>query len=211
MGRFDVFKSLARSAARSAKTRLRPDQLRQEVERRLQSLAMPRGALSDTDLTIAVGRAPGVVSATVQVEVGALAVQLTDERGRDLSLRLLPTGTSFAPHGAKEITFAVEPPEHAAVPIVSDVVAAVGGAIAAAVWGPVLRLAVQRDSGPSVAGFGAFVHRDGSRLTADLRTVPAVRATSSHRMAAALIDAIELGAMKAQPGALKLEISAYGL
>lgn len=211
MGRLDVLKSLARSAARSAKAQLRPDLLQREVAQRLQSLVMPRAELSDAALTIAVGGAGGVESATVQLEMGALAVQLRDDRGRDLSVRLVPAECSFAPRGAKEISFRVEPAEQAAAPMVSDVVAALAAAIADAVWGPVLRLSTRGQVDGNAGDFGAFVHRDGNRLTADLRTVAAVRATASNRVATALLDAVVLDAMQAHPGALKLEVSAYGL
>lgn len=207
MGRFDVLKSLARSAARSARAQLTPDQLKGELADRLRGLGVPRGALTDTELTIAVGRAQGVVSATVQIEYGALTVQLTDDAGRDLSVRLMPVGSSFAPHGAKEVSFQAEPAERAADPRTTEVVAALAGAIAAAIWGPILRLGPTGDR----AHFGTFVHRDGDLLTADLRTVPAVRAIASSRLPAALLDAVVLQSIQALPGTLKLELSAYGL
>lgn len=207
MGRLDVLKSLARSAARSAAARVGGADLREQLQERLGAFPLMRGSVSAAELTKALTRAAGVSAATLRVEADGIAIQVTDERDRDVSLRLIPVGASFAPRGAKEVAFRVDPPELAATPLCAELVGALASAIAHALWGPVLRAGM----GANTREHNAFVHRNGPILTADLRTVPEVRAVMGQRLQATLLDALQLQSLETTPGQLKLRLGLHGM
>ena len=209
MARLDFLKSLARSAARSASDRLGASDLAEILRRRLGALSLLQTTLDDAQLTRAVGRSAGVAAATVQIDSGRLRVQVTDDAGRDTSMTLRPGNVSFAPHGAKEVSFAVEPPELADGALAVDIVGAIAAEVARTLWGPFL--AGARRSSARRHTHSAFVHRAGATLTADLRTVPEVRAILSQRLPAALLDALRLEGLQATPGVLRLQLGLHGL
>jgi hypothetical protein len=102
----------------------------------------------------------------------------------------------FAPRGAKEISFDVEPPDAHDVSIVS----ALAGCIAKATW-PMIAPTGSIDVG------GAIVERDKpGRLRVDLRSVPAVRRFASTQTAAMIFDVLELESLRVEPGALALKL-----
>ncbi|MDD9944267.1 MAG: hypothetical protein OXU20_24705 [Myxococcales bacterium] len=207
MARFDFLKSLARSAARSASGRLGATQLTEHLRRRVEKLSLLQTSLSDAQLTRAVGRSMGVAAATVRIDGGGVRVQVTDEAGRDTSMTLWPGKVSFAPQGAKEVSFSVEPPELAERSVAIDIVGAIAGEVARTLWGPFLAGAQRR--GNRRNSHATFVHRAGPLLTADLRSVPEVRAVLGQRLPATLLDALRLEALHTMPGALRLQLGLH--
>lgn len=199
MGRLDVLRSLVREAARKGGARLGTSDLGVRLERLVSHAVAGRLDLTDAELTGAVAHVPGIAAATVASETGALHVDVALDDGRALRARFTPYAVKFAPAGAKELAFLVDPPEAAEDPRMRDVFAAVAGAVARALWRPVLRGAA--DAGPS-----AFVTRDGASLVLDLRTVPEVRAARRTRLGAAVIETVMLRSVEVRPGALTLRL-----
>lgn len=167
----------------------------------IDDLTKQRISLRASTLTSVVAHLPGVSSASVTVSDGAIHIDVAfDDDGAFLQARLVPTRIRFAPRGAKEIGFRIEPRERAFSPRITDVVSAIGGAIAGALW-PVGLGGPARDLG------GAIVDRDGpDGFTVDLRTAPAIRALESRGGAGLVLEIIELGELTAVDGALVLQL-----
>lgn len=204
MGRLDIMKSLLRSAAREASSRIDKLELGSALRDFVDQAVMRRITLDEQRLTVAVGRIPSIASATVAVSPDGVAVQVIDTSGNEISVTFRPQKISFAPRGAKEITFRVDPPEAAELPRSVEVFGAIASEVARALWGPFLprRTATQHQ---------VFVHQQGALLSADLRTVPEVRAALSQRVTAAMLDILRLKGITLLPGRLELEAGLEGM
>lgn len=198
--RVDLLKSLLRAAASRAGSELRRVAPLGAVRRALADALAQRAAIGDDTLTAAVAHADGVRAASVTARGGAIQFDVVFADARQLAAALVPLEPRFAPRGAKELRFRVEPPEAARDPRVAGVAAAVAGAVARALWG--VLVAGRDDAG------AAIVDREGDELRVDLRTVPAVRRrVESRAPLGAVIDVMGLGALRAEDGRLTLELS----
>jgi hypothetical protein len=116
--------------------------------------------------------------------------------GHEVHFSLAPVAVRFAPRGAKEISFDVEPPgtfDH-------SIVGSLAACIARATW-PMILPPDARDVG------SAIVERESpERIRVDLRTVPAVRRFASRGTAAMVFDVLELESIRVEPGALALKL-----
>lgn len=169
MSRFDVLKSLVRSAARASGERLSKVGRVEDFRKVLSDLRGRRIAITEVMMTRAINHGVrGVEAATVSLREGRARIDLAYEDAEPLGFALICDEARFAPRGAKEVIFAIEPSELVGDRRVREVVGAVAAGIARALWGPMM--------GPAVDGEEAFVEREGARLRADLRSVPAVRA-----------------------------------
>ena len=196
----DLFRSLVRSAADEAKKRALNVGGLGKLRESLNELVQQRLHIPASTLTSVVAHLPGVVSASVTVTTAAIAVDVDFDDGRILDARLIPTRIRFAPRGAKEISFRVEPVERSRTPGLIDVISALSGAIATTLW-PLARGAEGRDLA------GAVVERDGpDAFTVDLRTVPRVRAMESTGAAALVTEVVGLGELLLRDGALVLQL-----
>ena len=196
----DLFRSLVRNAADLATSSVEKLGPVARVREALDDLVHERIHIKQGRLTSAIAHLPGVESAQVSARKGSLFVDVTYERGDHLQAVFTPEWVRFAPRGAKEIAFRVEPELQAGSHRVIDIASAIGGTIALAIW-PIVRDASQRDVS------GAIVDRDGpTRLCVDLRTVPAVRAFEQRGQAAMLLEVLELGALEVVPGSLELTL-----
>ena len=204
MGHLDVVKSLLRSAAQSAAEPIHRSGLQTALRRRLAPFSFLNTEVTEQQLTRAVGRLPGVAAATVRIARGTIAVQLETNDSQSHAVMLVPERTSFAPRGAKEITFKAVPADMAASSKTADVCSAIASEVARALWHPLLRA---QPNSPHLA----FVHRNGALLTADLRTVPEVRALSHKPLAANIIDALALIGIEPQEGSLRLRLGVAGM
>ena len=182
MGRSDVLKSLLRSTANSAVTSLVHSPLTGRIQRLIAAASFGRATVSDAQLTRTVARVPHVAAATVTTTADCLRVDAGFEDGSQLSMAIYPAGLSFAPGGAKELAFAVQPREVAHLSQCRDVIAAVAGELARSLWKPALVGAPRSDQ-------LAFVTFDADRLVVDLRSVPDVRWALAQSTRAALIEA----------------------
>jgi hypothetical protein len=200
MSRFDVMKSLLRSAARAATDQLRRLDLPEPMRRALADLLSRSLTLRDGQLTAAMGRLPALSAVGICVKPGSIQIDASLNDGSPLQVCLVPQGITFAPGGAKDVSFRVQPPEAAAERAVCDVVGAIASEVARAVWGPLLLA-----SGPDADW--AFVERDGDVLRVDLRTVPAVRKALARAPMAAVMEALTVSAMVAEPSQLRLTLA----
>lgn len=203
MGRLDVLRSLLHGAARNVEAGLRNAPLLDQLRQNLQTATLRRAQVSDAALTAAMGSLSDVREATVMSRDERLRLQLGFEDGRDLSLTLRPWTIKFAPRGAKEIAFRVQPAEAAVDARTVEVFAALASEIAFALWGPFLKKAAP-------AGHSAFVHRDGDILSVDLRTVPRVRDALANPMLQSLMDVLKPTRMRVEPTGLCLDLGVEG-
>jgi hypothetical protein len=200
MNRFDVMRSLLRSAARTATDQLRRFDLPKPMRRAFADLVARSLTLQDGQLTAAVGRLPALSAVGIYVKPGSIQVDASLNDGSPLQVCLLPLGIAFAPGGAKDVSFRVQPPEAIEERAVREVAGAIASELARAVWGPFLS--------PNRADADwAFVERDGNVLRVDLRTVPAVRTAMARAPMAMVMEALTVSSMTAEPGQLRLTLA----
>lgn len=169
MSRFDVLRSLVRSAAQAGRERLSKLDSVTGVREAIEEIRARRITLSEAALTRAISDGMRDVSAvTVSLRDGRASVDLGFEDGQAVVFAFVPEQARFAPRGAKEVIFRVEPAEAVQNVRVREAVGAVAAGIARALWGPILGERRREEA--------AFVEREGGQLRADLRSVPAVRA-----------------------------------
>jgi hypothetical protein len=194
--RFDIVRSLVRAAADRAVDRLANTRVAAATKQLVERLAKQRWRLSDETLTAAAAHAQGVDSAMVACHSGRLFVDASMTSGREVQFSLIPISVRFAPRGAKEISFDVDPPDAHD----SSIVGALAGCIAKATW-PMIASADAVDMG------GAIVERESrGRLRVDLRSVPAVRKFASSQTATMIFDVLELESIRVEPGGLALKL-----
>ncbi|MCA9610196.1 MAG: hypothetical protein KC619_31585 [Myxococcales bacterium] len=200
MSRFDVLKSLVRTAAKSGAERLGKMKSVNELRHALGDLRARRAALSEAALTRAITHGVADVRAvSVQLENGRAVVDVSFERGDPLVVAVIPEQTRFAPRGAKEVLFSVEPPELVADARVREIVGAFAAAIARVLWGPML--------GERKEGEHALVDREGARLRADLRTVPSVRAALEGSTLGMALDVLSIESFAIEDRVLRVTIA----
>ncbi|MGB8330688.1 MAG: hypothetical protein WCE62_11230 [Polyangiales bacterium] len=194
--RFDIVRSLVRAAADRAVDRITKTKAAAATKQLVERLLQQRWRLDDETLTAAAAHADGVDSAMVACRSGRIFVDASMTDGKEVQFTLTPRPVRFAPRGAKEISFDVEPPDAHD----SSVVGALAGCIAKATW-PMIASARSADFG------GAIVERETpGRLRIDLRSVPAVRQFASTQTAAMIFDVMELESIRVEPGALALKL-----
>ncbi len=201
MSRLDVMKSLLRSAARSATEQLKRLDLPENMRRALSDALARSLTLRDAQLTAVVGRLPALTAVTVCVKPGNVQIDASLNDGSEIQACLIPLGIAFAPGGAKDVSFRVQPPEAAAERAVCDAAGAIAAELAHAVWGPFLAL-----NRGDAEGW-AFVEREGDILRVDLRTVPAVRAAMARAPMAMIMEALTVNALVAEPGQLRMTLA----
>lgn len=206
MSRLDVLRSLLRSTARGAGATLASSPLAGAVRKLIEQSALGLGkvVVRDEQLTAAVARGEEVTAATVVSARGCLRVDVSFSDGELLRMALFPEGAAFAPLGAKELSFRVEPHELAQRMRSRDVIGAIAGEIARSLWRPALARA-PRSTEP------AFVSHDRDRLVVDLRSVPEVRWAMRQRVYSALVELLRPRALEVGEGGLTLLLALEGL
>lgn len=194
--RFDILRSWVRTAADRAVDRVAGTRVASTGKQLLERLTQQRWRLSDEMLTTAAAHAEGVDSAMVACRSGRIYIDATMTSGKEVQFSLAPGPVRFAPRGAKEISFDVEPPDAHD----SSVVGALAGCIAKATW-PMIASPDAVDVG------GAIVERETpGRLRVDLRSVPAVRSFATTQAAAMMFDVLELQSLQVESGGLALKL-----
>lgn len=193
----DLLRSWIRAAADRAAHQLSSTRVASLGREAVQRLVQRTSRITDEILTAAAAHAEGVEAAMVSCRTGRIHVHASLSSGADVSFSLAPLSVRFAPRGAKEVAFGVEPPGQSN----SSIVAALAGCIAQAAW-PMAMPQQTRDFG------GAIVERESpERVRVDLRTVPAIRRFASARGAAAMIlEMLEVESLQVEPGALSLKL-----
>lgn len=200
--RSDSFRSLIRRAGERVKDRVREQPLVAALRQIRGELGARKLGIAERELNRAALALPGVRSAGVRADEGALRVDLETDEGRTIRARLVPSTPRFAPHGAKEIVFLVVPEEAAGEPILRAFVAAIGSLLARALWGAMApTLASERDASSAVTD------RDGDELRIDLRTLPLVRAIAQTPAGTTLLDALSIDQIEATGGQMVARVS----
>ncbi len=194
--RSDYMKSLVRGFAESASKRLGTPLA--GLRKLLQAAMAQASSISDHQIVTALTRVQGVSEASAVCREDRIWVEATSSEGLVVRFSMEPTGARFAPRGAKELIFHVEPEEVATKAFARDLVAAVAALVAHTLWGPFLG----RSSAPE---YDAIAEREGKEVRVDLRSVPAVR-SAQKRGLGQLFDALELGRIEVREGSLKLHL-----
>ena len=194
--RIDIVRSLVRAAADRAIDRVKSTRMAAATMQLIERLTQRRWRLTDEALTTAAAHAEGVDSAMVACHSGRMFVDASLTNGREIQFSLTPRSVRFAPRGAKEISFDVEPPDAHD----TSIVGALAGCIAKATW-PMIAPPDAIDVG------GAIVERESpGRLRVDLRSVPAVRRFAATQAAMMIFDVLELESLRVENGALALKL-----
>ena len=158
-----------------------------------------RARISERDIARAVLRAGTVAAASVRTRDGRIEISAELESGRVVTAALVPASVTFAPRGAKEIVFAVEPAEAAGEPKLRDIVGQIAARVARVLWAPLLAAEGPEGDPP------ALVDREDGRLRVDLRTCPAVRAVRSETRLA-MLDVLGVESLLVDEQGLSLRI-----
>jgi hypothetical protein len=202
--KFDIARSLLRSAAVSARDQIKRLQFPRTVRQAVQDTIRRQVRLQDKQLTATVGRVAGISAITIAASDGRLLIDANLTDGKELIASLIPAGIVCAPGGAKDVSFQVEPASAADNGTLADIAGAIASEIARVVWGPLL---FQKNK----SMHSAFVERDGDILRVDLRTVPEVRAAMGQRATAMMIEALVVKDIVAEQGALRLTVGIQGM
>jgi hypothetical protein len=196
----DLLRSLVARAAGAADGRLAKGGPLARLREAIGQLRQRHTKIDDAAIGAAVARTAGVTQSMVQCDAGGIRVDASFADGGSFVATVIPQGVYFAARGAKEVSFRIEPPEAARGRFAADVVAAIAGAIARGLYGPMLG----RDATPEPAG---FVDREGTdAFRADLRTVPAVRKLASKGPMGLVVDVLEVSKITTEAGAVVVEI-----
>jgi hypothetical protein len=194
--RSDYMKSLVRGFAEGASKRLGTPLA--SLRKMLQTAIAQASSITDSQIAKALTRVQGVSEASAVCREERIWVEATSSAGLIVRFSMEPKAARFAPRGAKEIIFHVEPEEIAAKAFARDLVGAIAALVAHTLWGPFLG----RSTNPQ---YDAIAEREGNEVRVDLRSVPAVR-SAQHRGLGQLFDALELGRIEVREGSLKLHL-----
>ena len=194
--RSDFLRSLVRGFAEGAGRRLGLPLT--NLQKLFREAVLQASSVSDRQITKALTRVASVREASAVCRDERIWIEATFEDGESVQLSVAPLGARFAPRGAKEVLFHVEPEGMAGRARARDLVGAIAALIAHALWAPFFG----RLLNPS---FDAIAERDGSEVRVDLRSVPAVRAAHKKGLSQ-LFDMLELGGVGVVDGALRLQI-----
>lgn len=200
--RIDRFRMLVKTAAHRAGHTIGQAQPISALRSVLQELRDRRVRIPERQLARAVLRAGTVATASVRTRPGRIEIEAELESGRAVHVALLPLGAHFAPRGAKEIVFAVEPAEAANDSKVRDFVGMIAAQIARVIWGPFLPVS------EGAVDDAALVDREKDHLRVDLRTCPSVLAATKGMPALALVmDALRIERMDVDEQGLSVRIA----
>jgi hypothetical protein len=194
--RSDFVRSLVRGLAEGAGKRLGVPLT--SLARLLREAIAQASSVSDRQITKALTRIPQVREASAVCRDERIWIDATFDDGENVRLSVAPLPPRFAPRGAKELTFHIEPEPLAARAQVRDLVGAIAALVAHSLWAPFFG----RLLNPS---FDAIAERDGAQVRVDLRSVPAVRAAQQKGLGQ-LFDMLELSSLTVSEGALRLHV-----
>ena len=194
--RSDFFRSLVRGVAEGAGRRLGVPLA--SLTRLMREALAQASSVSERQIAKALTRVPDVREASAVCRDERIWIEATFDDGESVKVSVMPLAPRFAPRGAKELSFHVEPEQLAGRPHVRDLVGAIAALVAHSLWAPFFG----RLLNPS---FDAIAERDGAEVRVDLRSVPAVRAAHQKGLAQ-LFDLLELSGLTVTEGALRLHI-----
>lgn len=198
MSAIDVVRSLLRTVADRALSRAQSAPPVVAARKLIASLKEQRAIIPEGALSAVAAHADGISAATVTCRDGRIFVDATLSAGRDVHFSLIPKGVFFAPRGAKEIVFQVEPPEEAGR--ARNIISTIAGCIAQTIWPMILR-------GQTSNAEQAIVESDREgTMRVDLRTLPSVRAMMARGAQAMILDVLALDSIIPEPGQLALKL-----
>jgi hypothetical protein len=168
------------------------------LTRMLREAIAQASSVSDRQIAKALTRVPDVREASAVCRDERIWIDATFDNGENIKVSVMPLAPRFAPRGAKELSFHLEPEQMAARANVRDLVGAIAALVAHSLWAPFFG----RLLNPS---FDAIAERDGAQVRVDLRSVPAVRAAQQKGLAQ-LFDMLELSSLTVNEGALRLHV-----
>jgi hypothetical protein len=194
--RSDFVRSIVRGLAEGAGKRLGVPL--SGLAKLLREALAQASSVSDRQIAKALTRIPQVREASAVCRDERIWIDATFDDGVNVRVSVFPLPPRFAPRGAKELLFQVEPEQAAGRAQVRDLVGAIAALVAHALWAPFFG----RLLNPS---FDAIAERDGDNVRVDLRTVPAVR-TAHQKGLGQLFDMLELRGLSVSEGALRLHV-----
>lgn len=201
MSRSDLLKSWFRAGADRAAERFGDLAPVAAVRRIIREARNQQTGIDQKALSRAVAHIDGVTSASVNVRPTGIHIDASFRDGDPLACKLTPVATRFAPRGAKEVVFRVEPRDALRHRELREVTGAIAGLIAHHLWAVVLARQDESDFG------GAIVDRDGTEcLRVDLRTVPAVRSMARQRTGAMVLEVLTLHDLEPGDGVLEMKV-----
>lgn len=204
MSRRDRFRSLVRRVGDQAQKGLRSGPLA-SARKLLAEVAQRQARVPAEAITRAIAHAEGVRAASASCEGGRVRIDATFDDGTHLQIGLVPWDVRFAPRGAKEVVFRLEPKELGRDRHVPELVAAVAAVIAHTTWAMGL-------GGSAVDASGVFVDKEADDLfRVDLRSVPAVRALMNAGAVGAVVEALCIGAIRVEDGVMALTLELPGI
>lgn len=199
--RIDVLRSWLRTAAQGAGRGLKRIVPTEGLRQLAADLRRKRVSIPTARIGTALAHAPEVRSAAVLARGGKLLVDAVFSDGEALQVSFAPAAVRFAPRGAKELVFRVEPAERAAQLRVAGLASTLAGALAHELYRAGLPNADPDD--PS----GAIVDREGAdRLRIDLRTVPAVRSALGSTALAVMMEVMKIAAVYVDDHGVRIEL-----
>ncbi len=199
----DRLRSLLRGAAREVTRRAASFAPLVEARRVFGELRQGRIPVPTDSLRAQLLRVPELDSLWLDVGPEGVRVDASFTRGTSVRVTFVPVAARFAPRGAKELVFRVEPPEHASGARVADLCAALAAAVARTVWAAIL----PPDDGSAP---DAIVERDANaELRIDLRTLPAIRRLRGPQQA--VLDGMPIVGVGASENGLYLQIPVPGM
>jgi len=199
----DRLRSLLRGAAREVTRRAASFAPLAEARRVFGELRQGRIPVPAESLRTQLLRVPDLDSLWIDVTPAGVRVDASFTRGEPVRVTFVPVAARFAPRGANELVFRVEPPEHAGSARVADLCAALAAAVARAIWAPIL----PPDDGSAA---DAIVERDAdAELRVDLRSLTPLRRLRGPQQA--VLDGMPIVGVGATQGALYLQIPVPGV
>jgi len=199
----DRLRSLLRGAAREVTRRATSFAPLVEARRVFGELRQGRIPVPAESLRAQLLRVPDLDSLWIDVTPAGVRVDASFTRGEPVRVTFVPVAARFAPRGAKELVFRVEPPEHAGSARVADLCAALAAAVARAIWAPIL----PPDDGSAA---DAIVERDAdAELRVDLRSLTPLRRLRGPQQA--VLDGMPIVGVGSTQGALYLQIPVPGV
>jgi len=200
VSRIDILKSLLNSGVNTVRSQLQKIKLPENYKRALEEAIARNTRVTEQQLTHAVGSTPGIIEVTISIKPDRIGIDAHLEEDQPVQASLIPARVVFAPQGAKEVSFRVDPIQATEQIYRHEFVSAICCEIARAAWGPFL-LPYRK---PSQWG---FVERENNILRVDLRTIPEVRSALNQRFSALAIELFEIKQILLEEGALKLKMS----
>ncbi|MGF1464710.1 MAG: hypothetical protein ACFCGT_01125 [Sandaracinaceae bacterium] len=201
--RLDVWRSFLRSAADAGAGALGQLHLWKPIRRALREIRSRRARVPESVLSSLLARAPEVAESTVEIVDGRVAVATRYADGESLRYTVVPEQARFAPRGAKEVLFQVEPPGAHRHRRVQEAVGLLAATIAQLLWRPLLS--------PPAGLEQALIDIEGARLRADLRSVPSVRRAIDGSPFAPFLDAVRVERFELEDRSLGVVIALPGL